>query len=191
MSPKNATMLARETVRLDLLSGCGCSGAPASASSIGMSKGPCGCGGECGESGCGCGGSCRGACGTAVTVRERPRWFAGQLVGPRDLTDTQNWILERMRRHNRLMHGWGVDCGLIVKHVVDDAGRPLPWTVQISTGYALAPAGDEILVSCTTTVDVRAGQQAGTGSTPLDPWCAPVGAIRTLSITWRSGTTRR
>jgi hypothetical protein len=150
--------VAGETLKITVGQGCGCGGTPAA----------CGCGNGCG--------------GTAA-VRERPRWFAGQLVGPRDLTDTQTWMLERMRRHNRLLHGWGVDCGLTVTPVLDTAGRPVPWQVQVGAGHALAPSGDEILVETTTTVDVRAGAATGTtgGS---DPWCAPVRQRRDPAATY-------
>ena len=46
---------------------------------------------------------------------ERTRYYAGQLVGPDDLTEDQRYFRERLRRHNRLLHGWGVVCGARVR----------------------------------------------------------------------------
>jgi hypothetical protein len=173
MTTEKTMTVAREAVRLTVERGCGCGGA-SSGAAVELHSEASGCGGSCGGS-CGCG---------SVARRERPRWFAGQLVGPRDLTDTQTWVLERMRRHNRLLHGWGVDCGLTVTPVLDTAGRPVPWQVQVGTGHALAPSGDEIVVEAATTVDVRAGEQGSAGGSPLDPWCAPVRQRRDPAATY-------
>jgi hypothetical protein len=43
--------------------------------------------------------------------RERPRYFARQLITPEELNLEQAYFRDRMRRHNRLLHGWGVVCG--------------------------------------------------------------------------------
>ncbi|GIE88147.1 hypothetical protein [Actinoplanes regularis] len=183
MTTEKTMTAAREAVRRS--GDCGCEGTSSGAVAK-LYPAACGCGGSSG----GCGGGCDSA-----AARERPRWFAGQLVGPRDLTDTQVWVLERMRRHNRLLHGWGVDCGLTVAPALDTAGRPVPWQVKVTAGHALAPGGDEILVETATTVDVRAGEP-GAGGGPLDPWCAPVrqrrdpGATYYLAVRYDEAMTR-
>jgi hypothetical protein len=55
----------------------------------------------------------------------------------------QNYRLQRFRRHNREMHGWGVLCGLWVVPASDGSH---PWGVSVCPGYAIGPYGDEIEV---------------------------------------------
>ena len=45
---------------------------------------------------------------------ERTRFFARQLVTPDDLTQDQIYFREKHRRHNRMLHGWGIVCGACV-----------------------------------------------------------------------------
>lgn len=100
---------------------------------------------------------------------ERTRYFPRQTVLPADLTLDRDYLLNRARRHNRVLHGWGVWFGLEVMPVpagpakpgdpqspeyaafVTKAGRP-PTAVgatpgvwlAVAPGYALTPLGDEI-----------------------------------------------
>jgi hypothetical protein len=69
---------------------------------------------------------------------ERPNYFQGQLLTAQDFADEQTYFREKLRRHNRLLHGWGVICGL---EVTPSAGE---CAVTVSPGYALDPCGDEI-----------------------------------------------
>jgi hypothetical protein len=78
-------------------------------------------GGDCG---CGCGGGCSDPVGL-----ERTRFYPRQLVGPDELTQDQAWVRDKLRRHNRLLHGWGVVCGCGVRQALDVDGAPVPWTV--------------------------------------------------------------
>ena len=56
---------------------------------------PCGCG--CGDhDGCNC---------SDPVGLERTRFFARMLVGPDELTQDQTWVRDKLRRHNRLLHG--------------------------------------------------------------------------------------
>jgi hypothetical protein len=122
--------------------------------------------------GCGCAGDC--GCSNPVGL-ERTRFFPRMLVGPDELTQDQTWIRDKLRRHNRLLHGWGVVCGCDVTQQVDAQGRPVPWVVCVDQGYVLGPYGDEILVDCPVTFDIR-GTTSATGpcAPPADPWCADV-----------------
>lgn len=79
---------------------------------------------------------------------ERTRYFPGQLVGADDLTQDQSYVLERMRRHNRLLHGWGVVAGAGVSIGSD------PGTVVVTSGFVLGPAGDEIWIDQDLVVDL-------------------------------------
>jgi|CXWL01.1.fsa_nt_gi hypothetical protein len=72
---------------------------------------------------------------------ERVRYFPRQLITAVDMLDEQNYFLEKLRRHNRFIHGWGIVCGLSVKAAATTA---LPWQAAICPGYALSAFGDEI-----------------------------------------------
>ncbi len=92
----------------------------------------------------------------------RPNWFGGRLLTADDLDLQQSYVRERARRHNRLLHGWGVVTGFEI-----GAGAGLALT--ISPGFALDEAGNEILVPETATVDVR---QAGLTQPGTTHWLA-------------------
>jgi hypothetical protein len=99
---------------------------------------------------------------------ERTRFFAGQLVAPDDLTLDQNYFREKARRHNRLLHGWGVVCGARVR------GQPGETEVQIESGYILGPYGDEISIKGPVTFDL-CETSSGDSSCPDDDadfWCS-------------------
>jgi hypothetical protein len=82
---------------------------------------------------------------------ERPRFFPRQLVTPDDLTLGQEYVREKMRRHNRYLHGWGVVCGAKVEFTKTKK----PWSVVIRPGYILGPCGDEILIDKDICFDIR------------------------------------
>src|SRR2546427_7994966 len=92
-------------------------------------------------------------------IAELPRYYPRQLIPPDDLTLEQNYFRDRMRRHNRLLHGWGVVCGAMVCPVTvtnsDGSTSFKPWQVTVQRGHALGPYGDEIMVDCPRTVDLR------------------------------------
>lgn len=75
---------------------------------------------------------------------ERVHYFPRQLITAADMTVEQEYFRQKLRRHNRFMHGWGVVCGLEVTTV---ATKEHPRQVMISPGYALSPYGDEIYLS--------------------------------------------
>ena len=131
------------------------------------------------NSNCGCG-CTDNSCDSSIA--ELPRYYPRQLITPDDLTLEQDYFRYRLRRHNRLMHGWGVVCGALVCPVPSPAGSNpppfVPWQVQVQTGYILGPYGDEIILDCARTVDLRTGGVSGvTGDPcvePVDPWCSQV-----------------
>jgi hypothetical protein len=75
---------------------------------------------------------------------ERPRYFFGQVLGAEDFEAEQNYFRERMRRHNRELHGFGVVRGLSVSVEPDEKGRGDH--VAVTPGFAIAPDGEEIAV---------------------------------------------
>jgi hypothetical protein len=102
--------------------------------------------------------------GTPVCL-ERVKYFNRQLLTADDMTTEQNYFLQKLRRHNRFLHGWGVVCGLQVTPAPTAA---LPWQVQIGPGYALTPPGDEVLVAVPFLLDLaKCGPNAGTD--PCEP----------------------
>ena len=115
---------------------------------------------------------------------EHPRYFPRQMITPAELTLEHDYWRDRMRRHNRLLHGWGVVCGAKVCPIptdkkADDGSTIFePWKVRIEPAYILGPYGDEIIIDCARVFDVRTkGVLAATGEAcgeVLDPWCAEV-----------------
>lgn len=103
---------------------------------------------------------------------ERTRFFPRQLITPDDLTQDQIYFREKMRRHNRLLHGWGVVCGARVRQGQGAC------EVVIEPGYILGPFGDEIVIDQEVTVDLCRESLDGNAISPcgdlLDPWCSDV-----------------
>jgi hypothetical protein len=96
-------------------------------------------------------------CGpTDPATLERPRYFAGQAITAEDLTQEQIYFREKLRRHNRLLHGWGIICGL-------DVGAAGGCHVQISPGYAIDQTGEEIVIPEPVRLDVCAKSPAADG----------------------------
>ena len=73
----------------------------------------------------------------------QPRYFPRQVVTADDLTADQEYFRERLRRHNRMLHGCGVIEGLRVAIDYDDSGSQV---VHLDCGAAIDPIGEEILV---------------------------------------------
>ena len=95
--------------------------------------------------------------------RERTRYYAGQLVVAEDLTQDQTYVRERLRRHNRLLHGWGVVTGAAVR-----LGQTAA-TVTVDPGYVLTPAGEEIRIPDPVEVDMTRQALDGTAPTSASP----------------------
>jgi hypothetical protein len=84
--------------------------------------------------------------GNAVT--ERLRYFSGQLLQAEDFGDEQDYMLDRIRSHNRL-HGHGVVCGLAVVPTDPPSG-----SVVVRPGVALDCCGREIVVQTPVEIDL-------------------------------------
>lgn len=112
--------------------------------------------------------SCK-CCGETI---ERLRYFPRQLLTADDLRAEQEYFREKLRRHNRYLHGWGVVCGCVVELV----SNARPWRVRVCPGYAVGPQGDEISIDECIEVDLRTGphEQPCSVSWP----CPPVGEPR-------------
>jgi hypothetical protein len=123
------------------------------------------------DGGCGCGGGCGEllVCEPSGLVGlERTRFFPRQLIGPDELTQDQIYFRDKHRRHNRLLHGWGIVCGACVR----SAGG---CKVEVQPGYILGPQGDEIIIPEEVTVDLCCEDVDGNCHAPcggVDPWCS-------------------
>jgi hypothetical protein len=112
-------------------------------------------------------GDCSNCASTDFVSRERSRFFPRQLVGADDLTQDQVYFREKMRRHNRLLHGWGIVCGALVSKDAGSKGVAI-----VSPGYVLGPYGDEIMIGQENRIDVT--KQDSVGSLDCgdgDVWC--------------------
>ena len=88
-------------------------------------------------------------CALCDTALERPRFFPRQIVTADDLTLDQDYFLEKLRRHNRNLHGWGVVCGATLDYSKKE------WMIVVKEGSVLAPCGDEIVICHDVCFDVR------------------------------------
>jgi hypothetical protein len=71
-----------------------------------------------------------------TTPPERMNFFDGQVLGAADFEGQQQYLLGRLRRHNRFAHGWGVLRGLHVSIEGSD--------VLVSAGVAIDCEGNEV-----------------------------------------------
>jgi hypothetical protein len=81
---------------------------------------------------------------TAAGTLERPRYFAGQMLGADDFALEQDYFRHRIRRLNREVIGMGVVRGLGVSVQPDGSGTGQQ--VVVTPGFAIDPRGEEIEV---------------------------------------------
>lgn len=75
---------------------------------------------------------------------KRPNYFSGRLLDASTLTAEQTYHREKLRRHNRALHGYGVVSGLAVRvaDIVDSGGGH----IVVEPGYAIDHNGEEMSV---------------------------------------------
>lgn len=76
----------------------------------------------------------------------RVRYFAGQLLSASDFETEQSYVIERFRRLNRWLHGWGIVGGLDVS-----VGNG---EIVVTPGLAMDCVGNEIEVDPPTRLPV-------------------------------------
>ena len=81
----------------------------------------------------------------------RNRYFAGRLLGAQDFQLEQDYFRERLRRHNRALHGAGIVDGLQVSVGPESGGGE---QVVVQPGFALDPYGEEIAVRCEVSISL-------------------------------------
>lgn len=104
----------------------------------------------------------------------RPRFFDRQQLRAADLTAAQDYLRERLRRHNRFLHGWGVVGGA---EVTAAGSEDYPWLVSIGEGYVVTPGGDEVCLPALPAHDIREGVEACLGTAPPCPDPTDLGEI--------------
>jgi hypothetical protein len=129
----------------------------------------------------------------------RTRYYPRQLITPDDLTVADEYFVDRLRRHNRLLHGWGVVCGVVVCRATDADGTPQPWKVTVTPGHAIDQAGNELAILADRVVDLRGGGVAVMPHDPAgelsDPWCSDTttefaGGRVWVAVRYKQGMTR-
>ena len=73
---------------------------------------------------------------------QRVNYAVGMVLGVDDFNTEQEYVRERLKQHNRLLHGTGIASGLAVTVGQDAAGS----RIAIAPGLALDPSGNEIRV---------------------------------------------
>ena len=69
---------------------------------------------------------------------KRPRFFPGKLITPEDLELEQQYLREKLKRHNRSLHGFGIVSGL---KVTVRSGQ-----IVVESGIALDCEGNELVI---------------------------------------------
>jgi hypothetical protein len=79
-------------------------------------------------------------------IVERNTWWDGKVMRARDFAADTEYLLDHHRLHNRLLHGWGIVCGLQVER------HPRPECAQawvlVTSGLALDCHGRELVLTC-------------------------------------------
>jgi hypothetical protein len=79
---------------------------------------------------------------------ERPRCFSGRLLTAEDLALEQQYFREKLKRHNRSLHGFGIVSGLKVNV---NSGQ-----IIVNPGLALDCEGNEIVIGEVQSIQLEA-----------------------------------
>jgi hypothetical protein len=125
----------------------------------------------------------------SLGILERPRYFPRQLITPAELNLEAEYFAERMRRHNRMLHGWGVVCGAQICRVPADQGAGAePWKVLLRPGFVIDGHGNEVSICGERIFDLRTSGLVVMSGDPegelSDPWCSDVWTDRPPGKIW-------
>ncbi len=82
----------------------------------------------------------------------RNNYFTGKLLVERDFKDEQRYYVDKLRLHQKRLHGEGVVCGLQVKQYSNQAC--LSRYLSVQPGFAKDCCGNDIIVPAEETVDL-------------------------------------
>lgn len=112
-------------------------------------------------------------CACCCDPLERVRYFPRQLITADDMRAEQGYFVDKMRRHNRFLHGWGVVCGF---DVVASGQKDPAWQVTVCPGFLVTPQGDDVHLCDPVTLDLVKG--AAMPEPCCEPWpCPPRGQM--------------
>ena len=81
---------------------------------------------------------------------KRARYFHGMLMTDRDFSEEQIYHSEKRKLLNKMLHGWGVVCGLGIEAVNSGSSK-----IKITPGMALDCNGNEIVVCENIEIDLK------------------------------------
>jgi hypothetical protein len=87
--------------------------------------------------------------GIKIPLGQRPSYYDGQLLLAKDFLDEQSYHSDARRRHNLVLHDWGVARGLAIARAQDKS-------VRIGPGAAIDAFGNEIRLDESSVVDLSA-----------------------------------
>jgi hypothetical protein len=98
---------------------------------------------------------------------DRLQYFYGQMLGAADFQAEQSYFRDKLKLHNRCLHGYGAVCGLSVAPAIEPEGPCGPEDkakeegricarVVVGCGLALDPQGNELVVRQPVAVDLWA-----------------------------------
>jgi hypothetical protein len=76
-----------------------------------------------------------------IPFRKRNNYAYGMVLGVKDFQDEQSYFIDRMKLHNRTLHGYGTVSGLEVSSPEDTAN-----SIIVNAGAAIDPEGNEIML---------------------------------------------
>jgi hypothetical protein len=100
---------------------------------------------------------------------EKPRFFPGKLITADDFAQEQQYVLEKLKRHNRTLHGFGIVSGL---RVTSRSGQ-----IVVAPGLALDCQGNEIVVEVVTSLSPETSENSRTAYVNIryaEDWVDPV-----------------
>ena len=80
---------------------------------------------------------------------KRPHFFSGKLLTAYDLAQEQQYVIEKFKRHNRTLHGFGIVAGL---KVTAKSGQ-----IVLQPGLALDCEGHELSIDTVQVIDAPKG----------------------------------
>jgi hypothetical protein len=102
---------------------------------------------------------------------ERMLFFPRQLIGADDLNRAQDYHRQKLREHNRMLHGWGVVCGCGVRA---EPTTERPWQVRIEPGYLVTPHGDTVSIRADVLLDLATCAVDSTDQCAFARPCPPI-----------------
>lgn len=129
---------------------------------------------------CGSNGNVARPCGCEVDglapgqiVSARNRYFTGKFLTARDFAGEQHYHRSRHLLHNRMLHGWGIVCGLNVTPHPNPACQDR--FVVVGPGMALDCYGRELVLEQSQVVQIWTPPKEGEEARKAPPSAAPPG----------------